>query len=48
MAHLDVHNSVILDEFWINKMCDVDWIQLYQDRVQCQAILNTVMNFRVP
>jgi hypothetical protein len=26
----------------------VNWIQLSQDRVQCQAFVNTVMNLRVP
>jgi len=27
---------------------DVDWIHLYQDRVQWRTLVNTVMNFRVP
>jgi hypothetical protein len=26
----------------------VDWIHLAQDKDQCQALVNTVMNFRVP
>jgi hypothetical protein len=25
-----------------------NWIQLAQDRVQCRACVNTVMNLRVP
>jgi hypothetical protein len=29
--------------------CEVlDWIQLAQDRDQCHALMNTVMNARVP
>jgi hypothetical protein len=27
---------------------DVDWIQLAQDRHQCQALVNTIMNLWVP
>jgi hypothetical protein len=27
---------------------DVDWIHLAQDWVRCRAIVNTVMNLRVP
>jgi hypothetical protein len=27
---------------------DVDWIYLGQDRDRCQALVNTVMNLRVP
>jgi hypothetical protein len=26
----------------------VDWMDLAQDRDQCQALVNTVMNFRIP
>jgi hypothetical protein len=26
----------------------VDWIDLAQDKDKCQAVVNTVMNFRVP
>jgi hypothetical protein len=26
----------------------VDWIHLAQDRNQCQALVNTVMNLRIP
>jgi hypothetical protein len=27
---------------------DVDWIDLAQDRDQCRALVNTVMNLQVP
>jgi hypothetical protein len=27
---------------------DMDWTDLAQDRYQCRALVNTVMNLRVP
>jgi hypothetical protein len=28
--------------------CDMDWIRLARDRDQCRALVNTVMNLRIP
>jgi hypothetical protein len=28
--------------------CDVDWIDLAQDRNRCRALVNSVLNLRVP
>jgi hypothetical protein len=38
------------DKMHLGKIrCDrVDWIQLTHARVQCQPVLNMVMNFQVP
>jgi hypothetical protein len=33
---------------WEIEFGDVDWIHLAQDRDQCWALVNTVINFRVP
>jgi hypothetical protein len=33
---------------WILKTLDVDWIHLAQDAVQGRAVVNAVMNRRVP
>jgi hypothetical protein len=32
----------------INKVGDVYWIQLAQNRVQWEALVNAAMNFRIP
>jgi hypothetical protein len=29
-------------------LCDVDWIGLAQDRNRCRALVNSVLNLRVP
>jgi hypothetical protein len=39
-------DNIIMDlrEIW---WCGLDWIDLVQDRDQCRALVNTVMNLRV-
>jgi hypothetical protein len=33
---------------WVDGLVGVDWIHLVQDRHQLMALVNMVMNFRVP
>jgi hypothetical protein len=35
-------------EIWERGIGGANWIRLDQDRVQCRAFVNTVMNLRVP
>ena len=43
-----IHERIILK--WIFKMLDggIDWIDLSQDRERWRALVNTVMNLRIP
>jgi len=42
---LEDNIKMVLREFGID---GANWIRLAQDRVQCRAFVNTVMNLRVP
>jgi hypothetical protein len=37
-----------INGFWREKVGCMDWIVLAEDRDKQQALVNTVMNFRVP
>jgi hypothetical protein len=43
---LGVNGKIILN--WIFGLEDVDWMHLAEDRDQCRAVVNTVMNLRIP
>jgi hypothetical protein len=49
IGHLGVDRRIIL-KWMLEKIGsnDVDWIHLAQERVHLHALLNTVMNLRVP
>jgi hypothetical protein len=47
LEDLDIGGRIILE--WISdRMGGIDWIDLAQDRDQWRALVNTVMNLRVP
>ena len=50
LEDLGVHGRIILkSDFEEEVGCEgVDWIDLVQDRGRCRALVNTVMNHRVP
>jgi hypothetical protein len=43
-----VDGTIILGWIFRSSMWDMEWIWLAEDRVWWQAIVNAVMNFRVP
>jgi hypothetical protein len=44
----EVNKYILYTPFWETAFGDVDWIHLAQDRDRWRALVNTVMNLRVP
>jgi hypothetical protein len=45
---LGADGKILLESILGNRMGNVDWIHLAQDRNQWRALVNTVMNLPVP
>jgi hypothetical protein len=45
LRHVSINGKAILK--WITEKYYVHWIQLAQDRIQCQAFVNMVMNLQI-
>ena len=41
-------DNIKMDLQEVSGLCGVDWIDLAQDRSMCRALVNAVMNLRVP
>jgi len=48
LGDLDIDGRTILKRILWTGCKDVEWIYLAQDRIQWQAVVNTVMNLRLP
>jgi hypothetical protein len=48
MAYFEVDGRIILKRIFDKWNGAMDWIDLTQDTDRCRAVVNAVMNFRVP
>jgi len=48
LEDLEVDWMIILKLYLRNKMGDIDWLHLSRDRDRWQALVNAVMNLRLP
>jgi len=48
LEDLEVDWMIILKLYLRNKMGDIDWLHLSQDRDRWQALVNVVMNLQLP
>jgi hypothetical protein len=48
LEDLDVDGMIILKLYLRNRMGDIDWLDLALNRDRWQALVNAVMNLRLP
>jgi hypothetical protein len=48
LEDLDIDGMIILKLYLRNKMGTIDWLDVAQDRDRWQALVNAVMNLRLP